>query len=162
MPDTLRFLVSGSRNYGPLSKVAEFVETVAKKYPHATLVHGGAEGVDLKAQDAAIDCKLRIELHPAQWDKFGHRAGFVRNEAMVRVAHHVVAFWDEFSRGTAHAIALAHTAGKLRAVYGATGKELPLDGAVRAAFKVTRRRPHRTAIAPEIRRLREPDAHFSS
>lgn len=162
MAEPLRFLISGSRNYGPLSKVAEFVATVAKKYPHATIVHGGAEGVDLKAQDDAIDAKLRVELHPALWDKHGKRAGFIRNEAMVRVSQHVVAFWDEFSRGTAHTIALAHAAGKLRAVYGATGKELPLDATVRAAFKVARRRPNREPIAPEIQRLREPDADFSS
>jgi len=72
---------------------------------------------------------------------------------MVQVSSHVVAFWDEFSRGTAHAIACAANAGKLRAVYGATGKELPIEDAVRIAFKVCRRRPNRGAIAPEIRRL---------
>ena len=145
-----RFLVSGSRNYGPLSKVTEFVASVARKYPRATLIHGGAEGVDLRAQDAAIDAGLRIECFPAQWDKFGNRAGFLRNEQMVYSAEHVVAFWDEYSRGTAHAIILAHNQKKLRAVYGAKGAEINTAGAVRTAYAITRRRPQKGPADPEI------------
>ena len=37
-------------------------------------------------------------------DKWGKRAGLVRNDMIVSLAHQVVAFWDGMSRGTKYTI----------------------------------------------------------
>ena len=45
-----------------------------------------------------------MEIYPAQWKKFGKRAGYRRNEQMAEVADALIAFWDGSSRGTKHMI----------------------------------------------------------
>ena len=42
-----------------------------------------------------------------EWDKFGKRAGYIRNEEMAQYADACVCFWDYQSKGTKHMINLA-------------------------------------------------------
>ena len=44
------------------------------------------------------------QIYPAQWDKYGKRAGYRRNEQMAEVADGLIAFWDGQSKGTKHMI----------------------------------------------------------
>ena len=43
----------------------------------------------------------------ANWDTFGKRAGYIRNQEMANNADALVAFWDEESKGTRHMIEIA-------------------------------------------------------
>lgn len=81
------------------------------------LVSGGARGVDSVAEGAARERGLEVEIFPANWKKYGKRAGFLRNEDIVKAADKVYAFWDGQSRGTRHTMELAKKAGKLEAVF---------------------------------------------
>lgn len=45
--------------------------------------------------------------YPANWEVYGNRAGYIRNEKMAANADALVAFWDGYSHGTAHMIRLA-------------------------------------------------------
>lgn len=45
-----------------------------------------------------------IDYFPAEWDRYGKRAGYIRNEEMAKHADALVAFWDGKSRGTKHMI----------------------------------------------------------
>jgi nucleoside 2-deoxyribosyltransferase len=76
------------------------------------VVSGGARGVDLEAEGAARARGLAVQIFPADWDKYGKRAGFLRNQQIVDAADTVVAFHDGVSRGTLHTIGLAKAAGK--------------------------------------------------
>jgi len=58
---------------------------------------------------------------PANWEKYGLRAGFLRNTEIVAEADEVVAFWDGESKGTQDTIKKAKEAGKLKVVFGPTG-----------------------------------------
>jgi len=144
--EPITFCVAGSRRYGPLSKVTEFVASVHAKYPTAILANGLADGVDRAALLAAQSLGMTRHFYRADWDTHKSAAGFLRNEKMLRESDHVVAFWDEFSRGTAHMICAAANAKKLRAVYGAQGTEIDLTHAVLAARKIMSRRPHKKPI----------------
>ena len=44
---------------------------------------------------------------PADWDRFGKAAGYMRNEQMAKNADALVAFWDGTSKGTKNMIQLA-------------------------------------------------------
>ena len=44
---------------------------------------------------------------PADWNKYGKRAGYLRNADMAKEAHALIAFWDGKSKGTNHMIQLA-------------------------------------------------------
>lgn len=65
---------------------------------------GGARGADALGKRWAEDEGVVIELHPARWEEFGRKAGYMRNVEMATQADALVAFWDGESQGTAHMI----------------------------------------------------------
>ena len=71
------------------------------------IVSGGAKGADRLGEFYAIDRNYEIHRFPADWDKFGKRAGFLRNAEMAEYADELIAFWDGASKGTKHMIDLA-------------------------------------------------------
>ena len=75
------------------------------------IVSGTARGADALGADWATANWVRLKEFPADWDKYGKGAGYVRNEEMAIYANVLVAFWDGKSRGTKHMIDLAHKHG---------------------------------------------------
>lgn len=104
-----RVAVVGSRRYPRESEVREFVRSLAGG---SVVISGGARGVDAWAEDEARQCGLGVVVHRAHWERWGRRAGFIRNELIVAEADRVVAFWDGESRGTRHTIEVARAKGK--------------------------------------------------
>jgi hypothetical protein len=104
-----RIAIVGSRDFKPANMIVEYVDTLRET--RSVVVSGGARGVDTLAEQAAVRIGLPTIILRADWDKLGKRAGYVRNQALVAVAHRVVAFWDGVSRGTKHTIDIATKAG---------------------------------------------------
>jgi hypothetical protein len=91
--------------------------------PHH-FISGGARGVDSIAEkefdrwnEYEHEGKLKKTIFLPDWDKYGKRAGFIRNELIIKAADKVVAFWDGASHGTKHSIDLAIKAGKPVDIY---------------------------------------------
>lgn len=80
-----------------------------------TIIHGGARGADAIADYYARKMGFTVEVFPAEWDRYGKRAGYLRNQAMLDGgADHVYAFVNkpiEESRGTAIMVDIARQAG---------------------------------------------------
>lgn len=60
---------------------------------------------DKYAERYATEHNYHLIVFPAQWDEFGKKAGFIRNEQMHRYIaskqdRGVIAFWDGESKGT--------------------------------------------------------------
>ena len=72
------------------------------------VVSGNARGADSLGEKYATEMGYKLEKYPANWDKYGKRAGYLRNEQMADVAHACVCFWDSKSKGTKHMIDLAN------------------------------------------------------
>ena len=70
-----------------------------------------ALGADALAIDYASNHNLTKILFPANWKRYPRIAGFLRNEDMLSVATHLVAFWDGKSTGTLHMIEIAKAKG---------------------------------------------------
>lgn len=110
--DTLgkkKVAIVGSREGVSRLRVGAYVCSLPKD---TIIVSGGARGVDQAAEFYAKHAGLEIIVFPAEWDKYGKRAGFVRNKLIVDAADRIVAFWDGASKGTKHTIDLALKQGK--------------------------------------------------
>lgn len=72
-----------------------------------TIVSGGARGADSTGAEIARKWGLHLAEYLPDWDKYGKRAGFIRNEDIVKNADFVLAFWDGVSRGTGNSLSIA-------------------------------------------------------
>jgi hypothetical protein len=97
----VKVLIAGSRDYPRLDQVTRYVAELPEL---TTVIHGCARGVDRTAGDAAEARGLGIEEHPADWKRYGRRAGMLRNAVMVDRADLVVVFWDGKSPGSRNTI----------------------------------------------------------
>ena len=61
----------------------------------------------------AKDNNISLMCFPADWNKYGKRAGYIRNEQMAKEADALIAFWDGKSKGTKHMIDIARSKGLL-------------------------------------------------
>lgn len=105
-----RILVTGSRAWNSVQIIRETLARLREAYPDAVLVHGAARGADQIAEHVWDAWGLPVEGWPAQWDRYGNRAGYVRNATMVRLGADVcVAF---IRNGSAGATMCADLAGK--------------------------------------------------
>lgn len=108
--------IVGSRTFSDPFRAKAAVEAavarIAAKYPTATIVSGGARGVDRWAEAAARCHGLPCDVIYPDWGKHGKAAGIIRNTEIVQRATHVLGFWDGFSRGTADSLKKARKAGK--------------------------------------------------
>ena len=66
------------------------------------IISDGAREVDTLARMFAQSKGIVFTEYLADWDKYGKRAGFVRNCVMVGTAEAVIAIWDGVSPGTKH------------------------------------------------------------
>lgn len=114
--EPLRILVTGSRDWVDAPAVESVLRDVLREFgvhpAQVTVVHGAARGVDTIAHQAALRLGMRLEPHPADWERHGKAAGHRRNAHMVSLgADVVVAFPRGRSRGTRGCMALAVGAG---------------------------------------------------
>ncbi|BBW98885.1 DUF2493 domain-containing protein [Geobacillus subterraneus] len=71
------------------------------------IVSGTARGADQLGERFAQEHGCAIKRFPADWARYGKRAGLIRNEEMAKYADACVCFWDGKSRGTKHMIDVA-------------------------------------------------------
>jgi predicted Rossmann fold nucleotide-binding protein DprA/Smf involved in DNA uptake len=105
--DNFKVIIAGSRgfsNYKLLREQCNKYLREKRKTSNVIIVSGHARGADTLGEKYAQDEGFALEIYPAQWDKFGKRAGYRRNEQMAEVADALIAFWDGSSRGTKHMI----------------------------------------------------------
>lgn len=114
----MRVAVVGSREYPSLEAVRQFVWECERT---TVIVSGGAAGVDRAAVDEAKRLNMPYEEHLPDWNRYGRRAGAVRNAEIVGRADEVVAFWDGKSKGTAITIRMAREAGRPVRVFNERG-----------------------------------------
>lgn len=69
------------------------------------IISGHAKGADMMGEQYAASYGIPVKVFPADWDKYGKRAGMMRNHEMLCYATQfkhscLVAFWDGVSHGT--------------------------------------------------------------
>ncbi|MBQ4131470.1 MAG: DUF2493 domain-containing protein [Clostridia bacterium] len=99
----IRIVIGGCRDFNDYNffckHVNRYLERI-KKNNEIILLSGHCKGVDVMAEKYAKEQGFGLEIHPADWQKFGKSAGPKRNREMVITVDCVIAFWDGKSRGT--------------------------------------------------------------
>ena len=126
--DNFKVIIAGSRgfsNYKLLREQCNKFLREKRKTSNIIVVSGNARGADSLGEKYAQDEGFTLEIYPAQWKKFGKRAGYRRNEQMAEVADALIAFWDGSSKGTKHMIDIMNEKNLLVRVveYETTDKE---------------------------------------
>lgn len=106
----MKVLICGSRNINNPAIISQAVEQSGLKPRH--IISGGARGVDTLVRAYARSAGIEFTEYLAEWDKYGKRAGFLRNITMIDASDAVIAIWDGESCGTKHSINYATACGK--------------------------------------------------
>ncbi len=111
-----RVLVTGSRTYEDRAAVRRDLAAVLAKFgcrpDQVVVVNGMARGLDTVAREAAVELGMRVEDHPAAWDRHGRAAGPRRNAEMVAAgARGAIAYPVGRSVGTRHCMRITEQAG---------------------------------------------------
>lgn len=110
-----KLIVAGGRDfndYDYLSRVLYAMADVELADKAVSIVSGMARGADALGYRFAKEHDIVVYEFPADWNQYGKRAGFIRNEEMGRFADGLLAFWDGKSKGTQHMIQYMQRMGK--------------------------------------------------
>lgn len=103
----MKIIVAGSRSFNEYNTLKSKLDHFLSKINHPVIVSGTANGADKLGEKYAKEKDFKIKRFPANWDKHGKRAGYLRNEEMAKYADGCVVFWDGESKGTKHMIDIA-------------------------------------------------------
>lgn len=106
------WLVCGGRAFGPAAAVAAGLSSLVPSAGlPSLLVHGGASGADAAAGLWAARHRVPVRVFPAVWHVHGHRAGPIRNVAMLQASSPSLVVAFPGGRGTSHMVRIARAAG---------------------------------------------------
>ena len=109
---TFHCLIVGSRGYTDYASFKAKCDALLADKIDIEIVSGGASGTDAMAERYARERGYSLQIFPAEWSRYGKRAGYVRNREMhvyisTFAERGVIAFWDGQSKGTAQSFSLA-------------------------------------------------------
>lgn len=111
-----KVIVAGGRDFENYASMSEKLNDLFIHSPEfigcaIKIISGMAKGADTLAIRYADEHRLTKILFPANWKSHPRIAGFLRNEDMLSIASHLIAFWDGKSSGTKHMIDIAKEKG---------------------------------------------------
>lgn len=110
----MRVLVCGGRDFDDLDMFNEVMDKLYVELGYLddlTIIHGAARGADTFAGNWAKSGGFYIEEYPADWEKHGKAAGYIRNAQMLEEGKPDLVIAFPGGKGTAMMIDLARKAG---------------------------------------------------
>lgn len=104
----MKAAIVGSRTFNDYEQLKNFIDEKCKEnnIEIDTIISGGAKGADSLSEHYAAEKSINTIIFKADWDKYGKRAGFIRNFDIIKNCDICFAFWDGESHGTKHDIEL--------------------------------------------------------
>lgn len=111
-----RLLVTGGRNYAKRDEAAQqraaaALDAIHEQHGVTLVMQGGATGADAIARAWAKVRNIASVTYEADWDRYGGRAGPMRNERMLNLGRPQLVVAFPGGRGTADMVARAKAAG---------------------------------------------------
>jgi hypothetical protein len=98
----MRVIIAGSRTIMDYKAVGKAI--TSSNFDITEVVCGCAIGVDRIGQTWAIANGIAVKEMPADWNKYGRQAGFIRNMQMAQYADAAIIIWDGKSPGSKNMI----------------------------------------------------------
>ena len=120
-----RVIIAGSRKFSDYDLLERTMDkALSTVQDDITVVCGKAKGSDTLGEQYAKEHGYEVQYFPADWNRYGKVAGYIRNTTMAKNADALVAFWDGESPGTKHMKETAQSLGlRVRVkTYGASKK----------------------------------------
>ncbi|MBE6798218.1 MAG: DUF2493 domain-containing protein [Ruminococcaceae bacterium] len=98
-----RIIIAECRNYTNYGEAKKYIDHSLSNIRNAhkiIVVSGGCKGADMIGERYAEENKFIVERYPAEWNKYGKKAGPIRNKIMAETADFIICFWDGKSKGT--------------------------------------------------------------
>lgn len=86
------------------------------------IVTGDCQGIDKAGNSFARAGGIKLTIFPANWNRYGKKAGYLRNMEMATYADALIAVWDGESKGTKMMINIARKTGLKVFVYNTKDK----------------------------------------
>lgn len=80
---SFRLLACGGRDYVDRERVFRALDAADKRRHVTTIIHGDYRGADALAKAWAIERRREQLPFPADWNRYGHGAGPIRNQQMI-------------------------------------------------------------------------------
>ena len=97
-----KIVIFGSRDFTDYEYADKFISTFDDS--SIEIISGCARGADKIGEQYALEHNVTLYKFPAEWNKYGKSAGFVRNNQMADFCDMGICFWDGKSPGTKHMI----------------------------------------------------------
>lgn len=91
-----KVIIAGSREFDNYDMLKEKCDKILSRKVNEgeeiVIVSGTARGADTLGEKYAKERGYKIERYPANWDKYGKRAGYLRNKKMAEVSNACIVF----------------------------------------------------------------------
>ncbi len=113
----MKVIIAGGRDFNDYNLLKSSCNTILVNQKEIEIVSGTANGADKLGERYAEDMGYLTKQFPADWDRHGKKAGFIRNRQMAEYADALIAFWGGRGKGTEMMISIARTLGlKVRVI----------------------------------------------
>ena len=113
----MKIIVAGSREFKDYEMLKNKLDKLLINQKEIQIVSGGCRGADELGERYAKEKGYSLKVFKADWNKYGKKAGPLRNRQMAKYADGLVAFYKEGSRGTKNMIEEANEKGlKIRII----------------------------------------------
>ena len=99
-----KVIIAGGRDFNDYVELKKYCNHLLKNKKNVEIVCGMARGADLLGKKYGEEKGYKIKKFPANWDKFGKFAGYIRNVEMGEYADAAIIFWNGESKGSKHMI----------------------------------------------------------
>ena len=101
----MKTIIAGSRTITDYAVVEQAIKE--SEFKITTVISGTARGVDTLGERWAHENNIDIILCPANWKKYGKKAGYIRNAEMADIAEALIVIIENNSRGSSHMLTIA-------------------------------------------------------
>jgi len=105
----MKTIIAGSRSCDDIKHIENAIRNSG--FNVTEVISGTANGADKLGEQWATLNWIPIQRFPADWEKHGKRAGYIRNDRMANFADQVIVIWDGRSKGSESMINIAKRKG---------------------------------------------------